>query len=340
MKKIIKFMSFFIPKSSWRKKFRNRFNKQAVPNIEQIKTYVNKDIKPVYYKNYKVRNDIFKNKRNLCVLLQGPIKKEDNYTIETVKLYLETFSGCPIIVSTWKTEDEEYLKQLEDLGVIVLRNDVPEIKDFCNTNYQIKSTQEGLKKAKELGAEYVIKTRTDQRFYETNLIEYLFNAQKLFPKTSENQRERLISLSFNTFKYRLYDVSDMFLFGHIDDVMTYWSCAYEKRHEWPKFSNLKEYSMGGPNEIGVCIQYLEKMGEKLDYTLKNSWEMYAKYFCILDASSVRLHWGKYTDKAFRWRNFIGENMVLEELTFKEWLSLYMKNDKEIPENIITETLNY
>lgn len=300
--------------------------------------YINFDRKPMYENQYKANIDSFSEKKILTIVMQGPIVYKNNFTLETIKLYKKTFCNCPIILSTWDYEDNKVIEDIKKLGVTVIKNTLPEHKGLGNVNYQIKSTKEGLKKAKELGASYVIKTRTDQRFYETHIVEYLFNLMQLYPKDAQSikQKERLITLSFNTFKYRLYDITDMFLFGHIDDVIEYWNCYYEEREIFPQWNTLLDFCKIEPCEIGICIQYLKKIGHVPNFTLKDSWECYSKYFCIIDASSIRLYWPKYTNDAFRFRNFVGKDPFLEELTYKEWLSLYLKNKKIIPEEILNQ----
>lgn len=315
---------------------KNRKVPPYTPLVEES-CFVNIDKKPISSEIYKAKSDCFKNDKKLTIVMQGPIMYKYDFTLETIKIYLKTFPNCPIILSTWDTENLEYLKKFENLGVSVLKNSIPEINGLWNVNYQIKSTISGLQKAKANGAEYVIKTRTDQRFYETNIKEYLFNLLEMFPlEKGICQNKRLITLSMNTFKYRLYDISDMFLFGYIDDVIKYWDTPYETREIFPSWTTLLEYCKLLPSEIGFCVKYIEKIGHKCEFSLRDSWECYRKYFCVIDASSLRLYWPKYTTNAFRWRNFIGENELLEELTFKEWLSLYQNNLKVIPEDILNK----
>ncbi len=300
------------------------------------------DEKPLLAKDYKILENEFKEEKSLAIVMQGPIKYEHNFTVETLKIYKQNFKNCPIIVSTWDYEKEETLNEIENLGCIVIRNKLPEIKSNNNTNYQIKSTKTGLQKAKELGFEYVIKTRTDQRMYESHIPEYMFNLLKTFPLKEEikNQKQRLVSLSLNTFKYRLYDISDMFLFGHIDDVINFWSMEYDDGKPFPEFETVREYCKLQPCEIGFTIKYLNKLGENLDFTLRNSWEMYAKYFIVVDSTTVGLLWPKYTDRIFRWRNFSGQLDLHEELTFKEWFNMYSDLDNIIPNEDILERTYY
>lgn len=240
--------------------------------IIKDRKYVTYDEKPVYAEDYQAAHDSLKSAPVLTIMMQGPLKLEEHFTLETLKIYKRTFPNCPIVLSTWKTENAEEIEKIKALSVYVLQNDSPETKGLWNVNYQILSTQKGLQYAKDLGAEYVIKTRTDQRFYETNIPEFLFNILKKFPVYDDKkQKARLVTLSMNTFKYRLYDISDMFLFGHIDDVIKFWSCDFEERTEFPLFDNMMEYCKLRPSEIYYTTEYLAKIGHDCTWTLKDSW---------------------------------------------------------------------
>lgn len=300
--------------------------------------YITYDEKPIYEADYQARSNALYKTPVLTIVMQGPIKHEEDFTYETLKLYKRTFPGCPLILSTWKSEKADTVEKIKQLGVLVLLNDPPSVKGLWNINKQIVSTYKGLEFAKAQGAEFVIKTRTDQRFYETNIPEFLFNIIRLFPaQDPQIQKSRLVCLSFNTFKYRLYDISDMFFFGHIDEVLRFWSCDFETRESFPSFTNVLEYAKLQPSEIYFTVEYLKKLGHNLTWTLKDSWAAYTNYFCIIDASSLGFYWPKYSSLIDCWRNFLGVNPELEEFTFKEWLNLYFGLDNqntEIPEQKI------
>ena len=91
--------------------------------------------------------------------------------------------------------------------------------------------------AKRLGATHVVKTRSDQRAYNPSLLSYLYNLLQVFPVNAGEkiQKSRIIGTSLNTFKHRIYGLSDMFLFGEIDDLLLYWDSSIIKnnilRHE-------------------------------------------------------------------------------------------------------------
>lgn len=300
--------------------------------------YITYDEKPVYFKDYNADFDFLTNTPILTIVMQGPLKLENHFTLETLKIYQKNFPKCPIVLSTWKTENIEEIEKIKELNIPVLQNDPPTEKGLDNINFQILSTQKGLQYAKENGAEWVIKTRTDQRLYETNIPEFLFNLQKAFPVYDKSkQKSRLTTLSMNTFKYRLYDISDMFLFGHIDDVIKFWSCDFEKRTVFSEKKNMLEYCKARPSEIYFTSEYLEKIGHSCKWNLYDSWLTYSRYFCVVDSVSVGLYWPKYSNLVNRWRNFFGCNPELEELTFKEWLNMYADlSNKIAPENLLVD----
>ena len=46
-------------------------------------------------------------KRKTAIVIQGPIKYEDNFTYETVKLYNLLYPECEVVLSTWEDEAEK-----------------------------------------------------------------------------------------------------------------------------------------------------------------------------------------------------------------------------------------
>src|SRR6185503_18158218 len=100
----------------------------------------------------------------------------------------------------------------------------PENGGLRNTNFQIVSTSAGMDKAKALGAQYVIKTRTDQRMYSRHIMEFLVNLLTVFPIEKRlGQKGRIVGLNLNTKLDILYHFSDMFQFGTIEDLNAYWA---------------------------------------------------------------------------------------------------------------------
>ena len=266
----------------------------------------------------------------LAVVIQGALLLKDDFTLETVKLYKQSFPGTLLIVSTWLGEDNNTIKQLKDLDCIVIENDKPDYHGMFNINLQIVSSAEGIKKAKELGAEYVIKTRTDQRLYASNIADFLFNITELFSVHGQwKQKKRIVGLSLNTFKYRMYGLSDMFTYGYIDDMLLYWNCRLDNRKltdlDYQSNHSLRMFAHWRFAEVYLTTEFLEKIGREPLWSLKDSWIVFADHFIVIDQMQLDLFWPKYNRLEFRWKNYSHTGKSKEEMMFKDWFNIYNMN---------------
>jgi hypothetical protein len=284
----------------------------------------------------KTESDQLKQLPLVGIVLQGPILERDDFTLETIRVYKKHYPLAKIILSTWEGQDISQFKA-EDIVVVLLKK--PETSGISNVNYQIVSAQAGMLQANELGCKYVLKTRTDQRMYATNAIEYLLNLIKAFPiKVNCKQNERIVACGFNSFKYRLYGFSDMFYFGNIEDMLVYWSVALDQRdpvkikklHE----SNLSllEYAKTEAVEVYLTANYLRAIGRDLQWTLKDSLQKYAEHFCFVDKESLDIYWPKYSNKEYRWLAYDKKDNSYEQIGFKDWFNLYVDLDNKISFN--------
>jgi len=82
------------------------------------------------------------------------------------------------------------LDKFTDENINVVLSKKPDYPGVSNVNFQIVSSSTGIVKAKELGAEYCLKTRTDQRMYAPNIKEFLINLLKTFPVNKEYKQKR------------------------------------------------------------------------------------------------------------------------------------------------------
>jgi len=166
----------------------------------------------------------------LAIVLQGPIAHEADFTLETMRLYAKTFPGGLRILSTWRKEKGPALDRFRQEGVEVVTSDPPATPGQQHFNYQLVSARAGIEHAAARGAGHVIKSRTDQRMYATNIHAMLLNLLRAFPLADSGvQRERIVGASLNTFLYRLYGMTDMLTFGHVDDMLLYWGAALTDR---------------------------------------------------------------------------------------------------------------
>jgi len=100
-----------------------------------------------------------------AIVMQGPLCGEDNFTAETVRLYGKLYPDVLVVVSTWKDEDSKIIEELlNEKNCEVVLNEYPEHSGILNLNYQVVSTLGGIKKAKELGKQFVFKTENFAAF--------------------------------------------------------------------------------------------------------------------------------------------------------------------------------
>lgn len=329
---IYRILGFKISKKSTKNYKKCSIKNSKVPLIIDGDFYNLKNF-PIKAKNYQLQSDAY-TIPSLCIVIQGPIVKENDFTLETCKIYKKIFNNSEtIILSTWDTEDKKYLKNFESIGVKVLLSKAPDFAGRANLNYQILSTMKGLEEGEKLGCEYAIKTRTDQRFYSTNLSRDLFNLLKIYPPSPNyNMHSRLIALSFNSFKYRYYGISDMFLFGNTQDMLKYWNSPLDtKKYEEYKTIKQKDLWQQYCSETYIASHFLKNIGVTPEYTLKHTWKIYKDLFIFIDKEILDMYWPKYTNLDSRWRLF--RPNMLEEMRHSDWLNLYLNDDFFIKEDI-------
>ena len=329
---IYRILGFKISKKSTKNYKKCSIKNSKVPLIIDGDFYNLKNF-PIKAKNYQLQSDAY-TIPSLCIVIQGPIVKENDFTLETCKIYKKIFNNSEtIILSTWDTEDKKYLKNFEAIGVKVLLSKAPDFAGRANLNYQILSTMIGLKEGEKLGCEYAIKTRTDQRFYSTNLSRDLFNLLKIYPPSPNyNMHSRLVALSFNSFKYRYYGISDMFLFGNTQDMLKYWNSPLDtKKYEEYKTIKQKDLWQQYCSETYIASHFLKNIGVTPEYTLKHTWKIYKDLFIFIDKEILDMYWPKYTNLDSRWRLF--RPNMLEEMRHSDWLNLYLNDDFFIKEDI-------
>jgi len=307
-KKVIQKMSWILKRFSFR-------NKKYV--TEKVR-----DVSPSKYAG--IMPDITS---DVAILLQGPIIEKDQFTFETISLYRKNFPKAEIILSTWES-DRKKTKNFENLDLKIIFG-TPKYADFGYgaTNLQILSSQNGLKYIKERNIKYTLKSRTDQRFSNPEMLIFLKSMLNIFPlHNSEGlyQKERLIGISFNSFVYRLYGLSDMFLFGTTEDVFNYWNCQFDMR-DFGKIkqnhSTKRNYSLGRFCEIYFMTEFLKSRGVELNWTLRQSWDEYAKRFLIVDGTTLDLFWPKYSFYEDRW-NSDDIKLKDKEFSFSFWLRIF------------------
>ena len=279
-----------------------------------------------------------------AIVIQGPNIFDDDFTIETIKLYRHNFPDAILILSTWSVS-ADMIETLKKHDVHVVQNKRPANPGISNINLQIITSGAGVVAARELGAQFVLKTRTDQRIYHPSLETYLFNILKCYPLLPDlpGQMKRLVGISLGTFKNRLYGVSDMFLYGQIDDMVRYWNIPLDVRIVLPEEQNnagnntWRTFSSWRVCETYLCTEFLKSIGRNITFTLADSFQVFRDHFVVIDQAAIKLYWHKYTLNADR---YVSLGFFDPELSFNDWLVLYHSIDNmNIDETILDQPIS-
>ena len=288
------------------------------------KMYFTCHFRPIFTENIKTYSDNFYSFSDIAIIIQGSIIKKDDFTLESIKLYKKIFTKSKMILSTWDDEDSYYIEKIRYEGIVVILNKKPINSGLLNINYQIISSYSGIQKAHELNCLYTLKTRTDQRIYAPNSEAILLSILKSFPlkQQSSNQLGRIVATSLNTYKYRLYSVSDMFLFGYTSDLNKFWSCPLDTREGIApnQLDTLANTEKNLFPEFYLVTNYLKKIGYEPKWSVYDSWNVYSEFFCIVDKEIFDLYWPKY-EKELEYRYFYYDSIRSNKLfNFADWLN--------------------
>ena len=217
------------------------------------------------------------------------------------------------------------------MKIEVIKNKYPE-KGLENLNYQIFSTIQGIRKLKEYGIEYILKLRTDQRIYNKNIDISLVNLLDIFPIKGKNllQKKRIITTGINTYKYLPFSISDMLMFGTIEDMEKYWEVELSKKKllDNKVFKDIYEATKQETLwscEIYLYINFLKKVKniKKIDYSLKEYYKTLHENVIITDI--IEFYWFKY--------RLLDDNLSNDRtprgqfLREDEWINLYQDYNK-------------
>ena len=176
------------------------------------------------------------------------------------------------------------------------------------------------------GAKYSIKTRSDVRINKNNLETYLISLINTFPVKENNFiKSRIVVPSLITFKYRLYSLSDITMFGETSDLIKYFN--NEEFEEGIKKFNLNKENLLIEQtpviaEIFLCSRFIYQIEGNISWNLKNWWKCLKDYFCVIDNSSLDLLWYKYDwEYEYRYLRTYSDKFA-RAIDFQDWLSLY------------------
>lgn len=281
-------------------------------------------------------------KSQTAIVLQGPVEKKDDFTYETVKLYKKIFCTEEIIISTWDNLEKEDVAKFESIGCHVVLSAYPNSSGRGNVNYQIVSSYAGIRKAKELGCKYVIKSRIDQRITKTNIVDYMRNLIEKFKPENEIQESRLVILQGSTgCMFLPYYIADFLYFGHVNEMLRLFSCDLQEIHFKSRDEiNKADLEISKKYKIGEALHYCApqnyimenyalKLGRKPDGSVEEYWDFIKCCVLPISVSQLGLVWRKYNNNIFEnlWTqdyHFVDNEKLLltYNWTFENWFNLY------------------
>jgi len=288
--------------------------------------YLTYHLRPKFSKDF-ILESTCEISEKFAVIIQGPIEENADFLKNTLKIYKKIFKNSLIIISTWESEDKELIKELYDENIHIILNDDKKIKKSrSNINKQIVSTNVALNFAKTQNVKYCLKTRTDHRVYNNNLETFLISLIKTFPvKENKLIKSRILVPPMGTFKFFLYHLTDLMMFGETEDLINYWDKEnYDVGLEKMGLSEKNYFINDTPlcPETFLCSRFIGKIEDDLTWDLENWWRCLRDYFCIIDNSSLDSLWFKYEwEVEYRYLKTYSDK-ISRTVDFHEWLSLY------------------
>lgn len=269
------------------------------------------------------------------LIIQGPIVMNDNFTINTINYYLRQFPGIKVVLSTWNHEYLHHFEEIKNLTIInnsIMLSELENNLEFKkhNINFQIISTYNGLLKLKDLGVEFVIKSRTDFRFYDSRLILNLNNFSRLF---DGNRKKRILLIDHNSIINLNFHLDDSFQFGTIEELLKFWDVPLFKKkdsliNEYKLYSQQLGYDFS--EQAFLYIYYLSKMETFSNLNHDDYLEIAIKYFIMIPKEVIGTYWIKYQIKENWSKKTYYESDFSNRVSFSDWLDLELKiKDKEL-----------
>jgi hypothetical protein len=285
--------------------------------------FLSASLRPVLAQAHQLVADCRISER-VAIVMQGPILHAEQFTLETLKLYARMYPQADLVLSTWEGEDVAAIEGAGLAGLIVVCSPKPACSGPSNINLQIVSAQQGVRVAiAQRQPQYILKTRTDIRFYNPNLFADMLALLESFPaKAGMGQKQRLLVFS-DVVKYMQHAVSDKNIFGAAADVDQFWGAPLDMRPMpvIPRRLTMREWAEQDPAEVYLVRHYLRGLGYPLQDSLADHFAVLRDFFVVYDRAAADMYWHKYEHQLeYRLRTYSG-NRVLDEFGFNEWLRL-------------------
>jgi hypothetical protein len=271
--------------------------------------------------------EVSKDFSHIGIIIQGPIEYKEDFTLNTIKLYKKMYRNAQIVLSTWDTENQQYLEKIYKENIKVILNRYPENSGILNSNYQITTTKSAVEYLLDK-SKYILKTRSDSRIYNQHTLSFFQNLLDIFPNDSKyNQNHRIIGLDINTPKYIPFSFSDILQFGHTDDIYKMWNIDLCKVNiSYDKYMSerpiVKDLYFNNNPEILLTLEYLKTLGFDTQNSYESYYESLSKFFIVVDKEMINYYWFKYSIDEFYWNYKYTTKNLQEKVRFSDWLNYY------------------
>lgn len=268
--------------------------------------------------------------RDFAIVVQGPIPKEPELLLNTIKIYLSYYPGVTIILSTWQGE---YIQPISDFvggltldegnSVKVILNEKPLNYGIGNINLQVVSTRKALEFALSIKKVFAVKTRTDQVMLSPSALEIMHREYER-SNMMGHEVDRILIGSRNTFLFRPYSYSDTLQFGKTATLLDFWGVELDARKpdEIDLQSNSTPMQWAKQNlcEVYLVREFLIKNGFIPTLDFETHLRALAKFFIVIDSAQIGVYWRKYTHHQNPWLR-LGRWYPTYEVSAFDWKML-------------------
>ncbi|WP_404427558.1 WavE lipopolysaccharide synthesis family protein [Ureibacillus chungkukjangi] len=245
--------------------------------------------------NRKLENDV-------AIVVRGMF--DPFFTPLVLKQIRINYPNHYVVLSTWDDTPSKLLKNIYADHIIL--NKKPEYKGKGHRNYQIQCVTSALEFLKKDNFKEIFIQRTDQMFFRNKLIDRCKLLLEEYPNNIGYLKNRIITSNLYFRKYYLYNSSDLFMYGNIDDLLCYWEAPFDARsvEEIPNFHQIVEnrniqksdlvdfYRNEESVESYLFKNMMMKFNYEFKYTLEEWLHLASNLFIIRDTQWWDVFWYK------------------------------------------------
>lgn len=234
-----------------------------------------------------------------AVVVQGPIVPD--VTARVVAAISALHPHARIVLSTWDDADAHELDSVRSWVDEVVVSERPATAGVQNRNLQIVSTRAGIARAVAMGAEWILKTRTDAVVLAPDVFAACRRHVRRYDAAKARafgQRDRIVVPSTFTREQMRYHPADLVMMGHAADLERFWSLPLDPREgalmdDGRLDSLVADVNMQGhPAESYLGVGFCATLGRAVTPRLRDTWHFYADLFAVVDNNWFDLLWYK------------------------------------------------